>query len=540
MSIGPQLGLTYQQKEGEVTFVKGEASLTFRDGSKEAGGMTMDTAADLSGEVGYVPLAYLAQFFGLSLTWNGAARTAALSTGSDLTVADIQSIQAYTDETMYGTGVVEVQVTYKPGVNVSGVTADSYILEDRGSLSPDYGRIKIAGVSVQGQTVTLTIDDGSAATANNKLVYTGDQKEGPRERNVFGIYATGAWYRDVNGVIYYGKEDSGEYKANTTGMGYQSRACLELKLRHAGEAESAAACLANGKGQYNAGGLWKETVDRQFGAGKFQSFEDLGIRIPSTAAAATDGTQDAYVRGYAYIPANYDPANGIVFTLQGQGISYWKLPDGTDDDGTGIMYDSATTSWANKGAIVVNIHDRSSVGKGDYANYYDFVVDDVNAMKYFIDTYGVTGPIVLQGNSRGTVASSTVIQALAGLEYTVNSNSERGKNQLDKTVYDFEVDTFICQNGMFGRGVYSDEDYKVIAQTGMKVWIFDGEQDTNNIDTYTKYVEAAKAIGYDDEWIRENIRLSSILIGERVTTLPPVSMAGILMMRPIMVLTYRL
>ena len=46
VTIGPQLGLTYQQKEGEVTFVKGEASLTFRDGSKEAGGMTMDTAAD--------------------------------------------------------------------------------------------------------------------------------------------------------------------------------------------------------------------------------------------------------------------------------------------------------------------------------------------------------------------------------------------------------------------------------------------------------------------------------------------------------------
>ena len=165
VSIGPQLGLTYQQKEGEVTFVKGEASLTFRDGSKEAGGMTMDTAADLSGEVGYVPLAYLAQFFGLSLTWNGAARTAALSTGSDLTVADIQSIQAYTDETMYGTGVVEVQVTYKPGVNVSGVTADSYILEDRGSLSPDYGQIAIESAAVDGQTVTLTISDASQAIA---------------------------------------------------------------------------------------------------------------------------------------------------------------------------------------------------------------------------------------------------------------------------------------------------------------------------------------------------------------------------------------
>ena len=38
---------------------------------------------------------------------------------------------------------------------------------------------------------------------------------------MFGIYATGAGTADVNGVIYYGKEDSGEYKANTTGMGYQ-------------------------------------------------------------------------------------------------------------------------------------------------------------------------------------------------------------------------------------------------------------------------------------------------------------------------------
>ena len=33
VSIGPQLGLTYQQKEGEVTVDKGEASLTFLDGS---------------------------------------------------------------------------------------------------------------------------------------------------------------------------------------------------------------------------------------------------------------------------------------------------------------------------------------------------------------------------------------------------------------------------------------------------------------------------------------------------------------------------
>ena len=80
VSIGPQLGLTYQQKEGEVTFVKGEASLTFRDGEKQAGSMTMDTAADLSGSVGYVPLVYLARAFGFQLIWNSGTRTAALTT----------------------------------------------------------------------------------------------------------------------------------------------------------------------------------------------------------------------------------------------------------------------------------------------------------------------------------------------------------------------------------------------------------------------------------------------------------------------------
>ena len=499
--IADDLGLTSTVSENSVTFTDGKTSQTYTVGTA-----VEDTAPELVDGIIYVPFAPLAQAFGYSVSWDAGVASAQKAEEA-LTVNDIASIQAYTDETIYGTGVVEVVVTYKDGVDLSGITAGSYILEDRGSLSPDYGQIAIESAAVDGQTVTLTISDASQATANNALIYSGENA-GIRERNAFGIYCTGAWYRDAEGIIHYGSEDTEEYAANTTGMGYQTRACLELKLRHAGEAESDAACLANEKGQYNEDGLWLETVDRQFGEGGFQSFAELGIQVPSTAAAATDGTQDDYVRGYAYIPDNYDPANGIVFTLQGQGISYWQLQDGCNNDGTGIMYDSATTSWADNGAIVVNIHDRSSAGKGDYANYYDFVVDDVNTMKYFIDTYDITGPIVLQGNSRGTVASSNVIMALAGLEYTVNSDEARGTNQLDKSVYDFEIDAFICQNGMFGRGVYTEADYQAIAETGLKVWIFDGEQDTNNIDTYSAYVAAAEAAGYDEAWIAENIRLT--------------------------------
>ena len=42
--------------------------------------MTMDTAADLSGSVGYVPLVYLARAFDFQLIWNSGTRTAALTT----------------------------------------------------------------------------------------------------------------------------------------------------------------------------------------------------------------------------------------------------------------------------------------------------------------------------------------------------------------------------------------------------------------------------------------------------------------------------
>ena len=326
-----------------------------------------------------------------------------LVNSEELTVDDITSIQAYTDETVYGTGLVEVEITYREDATVpEDLTPENYILEDRGTLNPDFGEIKIADVSVNGQTVTLTIDDDTQATEKNDLVYTGDDA-GVRERNAFGVYCTGAWYRGVDGTIYYGKSDSGEYKANTTGMGYQARASLELKLRHTDEEEEAALCLADENGEYTSANKWEKTIDRQFGRDGFQDLYDL--RINSTAASASDGSKEDYVRGYYYIPEDYDPADGIVFTIQGQGISYWKLPDGSNNAGTGVMYDSATTSWAGNGAIVVNIHDRSSAAAkwGEYDEVYDFVKDDVNVMKYFIEKYDITDP----WSSRATPGAPT-------------------------------------------------------------------------------------------------------------------------------------
>ena len=434
-------------------------------------------------------------------------------TTNALSLENVVSIQAYTAGTYYGTGLTQVEITYKDGVDVSAAAPADYVLTDRGTLNPDYGELNISDVTVDGQVVTLNISDLTDATENNKMVYTGDDKEGSRERNAFGVYCTGAWYRDAEGTIYYGSDDTDEYENNTTGRGYQARETLELKLQVVGE--DAVESLANDLGQYNAEGKWLETIDTQFGEGAFQSLTDL--QIASTAADADwseieQADAEPYVRGYYYVPENYDPANGIVFTLQGQGISYWNLKDGSNNDGTGIMYDCATASWANKGAIVVNIHDRSS--QQSLAEGYDFVVDDVNVMKYFIEKYNITGNIVLQGNSRGTMASDIVIKALAGCAYNPGEQAMGATcdltYSLDKSVYDFEIDTYICQNGTMGGSYWTDDVIAAIAATGLKVWAFDGEQDSNNIDNIANYKAAAAAAGYSDEWIAENVRLTGL------------------------------
>ena len=234
---------------------------------------------------------------GFALASAVSAGTLAAQEGNRPAMGDIRRIQAYTDETVYGTGLVKVEVTYNNGVSLTGINADSYILEDRGTLSPDYGKVKIAKAVVDGQVVTLTMDKGTAAAENNALIYTGESAQGPRVRNAFGVYCTGAWYRDENGAIHYGSGDADKgYLANTTGMGYQARACLELKLRHAWEEPSAAVCLAGeADGRYKDGGPWARTIDLQFGENGFRSFEQAGIRVSSTAGRASDDSARSVV-----------------------------------------------------------------------------------------------------------------------------------------------------------------------------------------------------------------------------------------------------
>ena len=426
-----------------------------------------------------------------------------------LTMDDVMNIQAYTDGTIYGTAVTKILVTYKNNTDLTNADKNSYVIEDRGSLNPDFGELEIDDVEVNDNVVTINIKHSFDATDNNTLIYTGDDAEGVRERNSYGVYVTTGWYRDINGNIHYGDGTNDEYLSNENNISYQKRTCLDLRIKHQGEESFES--LSDELGNYNKNSKWLETIDLQFGEDGFKNLYDL--KIVSSAGEVTDKTGDEYVRGYYYVPNDYDPENGIVFTLQGQAICYWRLEDGTDNEGTGITFDTATTSWKNTGAIVVNIHDRSSYGK-DYGSFwetYDFVLDDVNVMKYFIEKYNVTGNIVLQGNSRGTMASSMIIKALAGQAYdprnqTMNGNYDEDK-YLDKELYNFNVDCFICQNGSFGYQ-YDEDDWNAIRATNLKVWAFNGEQDTNDISNISKYSEMMININGED-WVKENVRLTA-------------------------------
>lgn len=202
----------------------------------------------------------LISFFALSLII-GCAPTQQPS------VDNILSIQAFTDLCFYGQKLTKVEIVYKKDVDLSNMTPSSFILLDRGYSNPDFVEVDIISIDVNGNVATLNISQDTEASADNALIYSGDNASGSRTKNPLGLYPTGPWYRGIDGVIYFGEEDSEMYKAKTSSDGYQTRECLELKLYHAGENESVAACLANNDWTYNTNGLWQPTVDANYGEG---------------------------------------------------------------------------------------------------------------------------------------------------------------------------------------------------------------------------------------------------------------------------------
>lgn len=421
--------------------------------------------------------------------------TACMQQKEDPALTNIKNIQAYTDFCFYGQKLTKVEITYRDDVDLSSVTSGTYSLLDRGYAHPDFAEAIIESLDVNEQIVTLHITEDTEAVEGNTLAYIGDNATGSRMKNPIGLYATGPWYRALDGVIYYGEADSAMYKANTSRDGYQTRQCLELKLYHKGESIEDAACLANEDGSYNPTGLWLPTIDAGYGEDGFRTFEELGIEVPTTAS---DG--DRFVRGWAYFPPEFKMDRPekypLIITITGYGTSYWKHEDGTNNFGTGLNFDGSAFRWMDSGVIVLNIHDRSHTGGEEYK----FWVDDYHVIQYFIGNYNADPEnITLSGNSRGTMACNTITATYPGL-----------------------INTLVLNNGSLGNGiagarmfegVWTDEEWQNAARSGLSIWAFDGEMDTDNIENYQKAISYYRSAGWSDGWIADNVRLTGFPTG---------------------------
>ena len=101
-------------------------------------------------------IAALALALGLSAAM---VNTSVFAEGNAPSVDNIVQVQPYSTLTYYGYGLTSLDITYEDGVDLSGITAESYVLEDRGNLTPEFGPLTIESATVEGNVVYTTALD---------------------------------------------------------------------------------------------------------------------------------------------------------------------------------------------------------------------------------------------------------------------------------------------------------------------------------------------------------------------------------------------
>lgn len=500
VELAQQMGLTATTSGTSVTLSNGPASLTLETGKQQAGTVTMDTTVVQD----FVPLSYVARYFGYRLQWDSATHTAALSRPVQPSQAAVQSIQAYTDMAFYGQKLVKVAIQYAPGTDLTGIQADgsSYMLWDRGSADPTFAPVKVTSATVAPMegVVTLTVTTDTEATT-------------ARTRNSVGALTTGAWYIGVDDKIYFGAENSaaadpitGEvFYANPSKKGYQTRENLDLILCHGDEALSDGLRLTDGVGNYTAQDKWLPTSNAQTDV-----FETLYLDVNDTV---TKNSGKRYVApGYtAYegkvpvsvsLPQGYDAKQSypLVVYVCGGGTSYWELYDAAGNltahnPGTNLAFDNAPLVWTQQDAIVITPHVHSNANT-DAAHEVAAVIQQISA-KYAANQ----DAIILVGNSNGTLILSETVRMYPGLG-----------------------DVFFVVNGDLGGGAHdatsnslakwTEDELTAMAKSGLAVWFHRGETDMHikgNQTAYQTILPYYKAAGHSDEWMRDNLRISAYM-----------------------------
>ena len=503
VDIAQDLGLTCTVEGDAATFTGGGKTQTYTVGSAAG-----DTVAVRENGTIYVPFYHLAQAFGYQVAWDNAAGGASATRSQVKPSADdIESIQATTAPNFYGHKVAKVAVAYKTGTDLSGAALEDYALYDRGFNNPDFGQVKLTGIHVSGNVVTLSADMGS-------------DKVEDRKRETYGTLCTSSnWYVDSQGVIHcddpQNGEEAGSWKdslgntiePNTINKGLQWRENMDLILCVNGAELEQGIPSTNGAGKLLDNTVWKQTV---LGGGLDRVKLEL-VGLEQAAPNYTMLSEEGKVPVFVLYPDNYDanraePYPAIVYQCGG-GVCYWETADGSttaaNNLGCNVVYDEMMTKWHETvpEAVImsVNVHSNPiDVSAAEIAGVLDYSVENWN-----VDKDG----IVIVGNSQGTLISSDVIRQrpdlIAGfVECNGNLGSMASAAKLDGTLANSSL------------GTWTQEEVQAMIDNEVSVWMFNGETDGDNPAAQQDVIEIVKelyrAAGKDEEWIAAHVRASGL------------------------------
>lgn len=502
--VADAMGIAYTVEGDSVTFTANGISQTYTAGSAAG-----DTVASLVDGTLYVPFYHLAQTFGFQVSWDSAAGGASARKEQQTKPAasDIEAIQATTAPNFYGHKVETVAVTYKAGVDLSGVQLEDYALYDRGFNNPDFGQVKLVNISVSGNVVTLYADLNS-------------DKVTDRSRETYGTLCTSAsWYVDSEGVIHCDDPQNGEeagswqdrlgntIEANTINKGLQRRENMDLILCVNGADLRDGIASTDGSGKLLENTVWKETL---LGGGLDEVKMEL-VNIGQPAPGYTMQSDEGKIPVFVIYPDNYDanraePYPTVVYQCGG-GVCYWEVTDGSatsaNNLGCNVVYDEMMTKWHEEmpEAIIMSVNVHSTpidVAAAEIAGVLDYSIENWN-----VDKDG----IIIVGNSQGTLISSDVIRQRSDLiaafvECNGNLGSMASASNLDGTLANSSL------------GTWTAEEVQAMIDNEVAVWMFNGETDGDNPAAQQDVIEVVKELyrtaGKDEAWIAEHVRASGL------------------------------
>ena len=415
-------------------------------------------------------------------------------------LSGIKSIQATVIPSFYGYKVGKIDITYAAGTALDGASLEDYAVYDRGFNNPMFGALKLKSLSVRGNVVTLTVDEGT-------------DKVTDRSRETYGTLCTSSnWYIDNAGKLHYGKTGTEPltdqlgvtFELNTINKGLQWRKNLDLILCVNGADIADGIRSTDGLGKWIRNSKW---IEPDLGVLDEVELEmvDIGRKAPNYTLLGSKGQVPVHVifpRGYSAKRSTPYPA--VVYQCGG-GVCYWEVTEGSPANNLGcnVVYDTMMSEWHEQWpeAIIMSVNVHSTPVEDSAAEIADVL--RVAVRDWNVDKNAIT----IVGNSQGTLIASDVIRQApqyinAYVECNGNFGVMTGAASVDGTLEHSSL------------GKWTDAEIRRIVNNEVAVWMFNGETDGDNPaaqqDVIEVYKELYRDAGKSENWIKNHVRASGL------------------------------